>query len=212
MVRVPKRKSDGTGIFFALFKAPALFTRTRRHREQRCRASRPATTPASSTCCSGRAPPLAVRCRRAGAEEDGEREVSLRVVPAKAGTHTPRPRSGHDGRRLLLQQGAVVMGPCFRRDDALSSVGPRPDSYSFTFQTALDPEHGFAVSPPVRREVCRQRPPSEIRGRREDRVRAAPAVSCAKWADKNAHEHTGSAEAIRPSLRNGFTAYTRSPR
>jgi hypothetical protein len=27
--------------------------------------------------------------------------------------------------------------------------------------------------------------------------------SCAK----NAHEHTGSAEAIRPSLRNGFTAY-----
>jgi hypothetical protein len=23
----------------------------------------------------------------------------------------------------------------------------------------------------------------------------------------NAHEHTGSAEAIRPSLRNGFTAY-----
>jgi hypothetical protein len=26
-----------------------------------------------------------------------------------------------------------------------------------------------------------------------------------------AHEHTGSAEAVRPSLRNGFTAYTRSP-
>ena len=24
---------------------------------------------------------------------------------------------------------------------------------------------------------------------------------------ENAHEHTGSAEAIRPSLRNGFTAY-----
>jgi len=24
---------------------------------------------------------------------------------------------------------------------------------------------------------------------------------------RNAHEHTGSAEAIRPSLRNGFTAY-----
>ena len=26
-------------------------------------------------------------------------------------------------------------------------------------------------------------------------------------ASRNAHEHTGSAEAIRPSLRNGFTAY-----
>jgi hypothetical protein len=48
---------------------------------------------------------------------------------------------------------------------------------------------------------------SEIGGRREDRVRAAPAVSRAKCANKNAHEHTGSAEAVRPSLRNGFTAY-----
>jgi hypothetical protein len=38
-------------------------------------------------------------------------------------------------------------------------------------------------------------------------VHAAPAVSCAKSAQKNAHEHTGSAEAIRHSLRNGFTAY-----
>ena len=33
------------------------------------------------------------------------------------------------------------------------------------------------------------------RGRREDRVRAAPAVSCAKRTEENAHEHTGSAEA-----------------
>jgi hypothetical protein len=28
-----------------------------------------------------------------------------------------------------------------------------------------------------------------------------------KGSKKNAHEHTGSAEAVRPSLRNGFTAY-----
>ena len=28
-----------------------------------------------------------------------------------------------------------------------------------------------------------------------------------KGNKKNAHEHTGSAEAVRPSLRNGFTAY-----
>src|SRR5712671_757877 len=47
----------------------------------------------------------------------------------------------------------------------------------------------------------------ENRGRREDRVRAAPAVSCAKCANKNAHEHTGSAETLRPSLRSGLTAY-----
>ena len=52
--------------------------------------------------------------------------------------------------------------------------------------------------------------PSKYRGRREDRVRAAPAVSCA-MCTRNAHEHTGSAETLRPSLRNGFTAYTCSP-
>jgi hypothetical protein len=44
-------------------------------------------------------------------------------------------------------------------------------------------------------------------GSRECRMRAASAVSCAKWTKENAHEHTGSAEAIRHSLRNGFTAY-----
>jgi hypothetical protein len=38
-------------------------------------------------------------------------------------------------------------------------------------------------------------------------MRAAPAISCAKWTKENAHEHTGSAEALRHSLRNGFTAY-----
>src|SRR6266536_3892576 len=48
----------------------------------------------------------------------------------------------------------------------------------------------------------------EIRGRREDRVHAAPAVSRAIAHRKRAHEHTGSAETLRPSLRNGFTAYS----
>jgi hypothetical protein len=49
--------------------------------------------------------------------------------------------------------------------------------------------------------------PSPIRGRRESRMRAAPAVSCANCAKESAHEHTGPAEAIRLSLRSGFTAY-----
>ena len=35
----------------------------------------------------------------------------------------------------------------------------------------------------------------------------APAVSCAISARKNAHEHTGISRGIRPSLRNGLTAY-----
>jgi hypothetical protein len=49
--------------------------------------------------------------------------------------------------------------------------------------------------------------PSKGRGSRECRVRAAPAVSCARCTRKSAHEHTGSAEAVRHSLRNGLTAY-----
>jgi hypothetical protein len=49
--------------------------------------------------------------------------------------------------------------------------------------------------------------PSKFRGRREDRVLAAPAVSRAICANKTAHEHTGTGGASRPSLRNGFTAY-----
>src|ERR1700744_3577736 len=67
---------------------------------------------------------------------------------------------------------------------------------------------GFArvlqiTSPEKRRGRTR---PSK-RGRGEDRVRAAPAVSRAMRSREHAHEHTGSAEAVRPSLRNGFTAY-----
>src|ERR1700682_925662 len=54
-------------------------------------------------------------------------------------------------------------------------------------------------------EVMVESGASENRGRREDRVHAAPAVSCARCTKKDAHEHTGSAEAIRPSPRSGFT-------
>jgi hypothetical protein len=49
--------------------------------------------------------------------------------------------------------------------------------------------------------------PLRDRGRREDRVLAAPAVSRAICANKTAHEHTGQRKTLRPSLRNGFTAY-----
>jgi hypothetical protein len=45
------------------------------------------------------------------------------------------------------------------------------------------------------------------RGSRECRVLAAPAVSCAMNAKRCAHEHTGTAGALRHSLRNGLTAY-----
>src|ERR1700730_6247761 len=64
-----------------------------------------------------------------------------------------------------------------------------------------------AISP----EVCVSLSLLGNRGRREDRVRAAPAVSCASCTKENAHEHTGSAETLRPSPRNGSTAYSALP-
>ena len=47
----------------------------------------------------------------------------------------------------------------------------------------------------------------EDRGRREDRVRAAPAVPCADCTKKCCTRAYRAAENTRPSLRNGFTAY-----
>ena len=68
-------------------------------------------------------------------------------------------------------------------------------------------EYVFAISRRVAPEACMITSRPLVRGRREDRVHAAPAVSCAVAHRRRAHEHTGSAETLRPSLRNGFTAY-----
>src|ERR1700686_1845760 len=48
---------------------------------------------------------------------------------------------------------------------------------------------------------------------KNERAQGKPDARCTrglvcKPAQKHAHEHTGSAENIRPSLRNGFTAYS----
>ena len=61
--------------------------------------------------------------------------------------------------------------------------------------------------------------PLQTRGRTRPSREGAGKTGCAlhprshvRCASKNAaHEHTGSAETLRPSLRNGFTTYTRSP-
>jgi hypothetical protein len=47
------------------------------------------------------------------------------------------------------------------------------------------------------------------RGRREDRVHAAPMVRVQQKSTRQNHRYEPN---NRPSLRNGFTAYTRSPR
>jgi hypothetical protein len=67
--------------------------------------------------------------------------------------------------------------------------------------------HDFAISPRNPREFYLE---SSALG--NQRAQGKPDARCTrglvcKHAQKNAHEHTGSAENIRPSLRNGFTAY-----
>jgi hypothetical protein len=83
----------------------------------------------------------------------------------------------------------------------------RPLSRATTASVTLAFKHAFTFSRLDARGLTERRP-SSMRGSRECRVRAAPAVSCAICTKKSAHEHTGSAEAVRHSLRNGFTAYT----
>ena len=78
--------------------------------------------------------------------------------------------------------------------------------FQFLYQTANICASAF--SPHRSARVLRRLTLAKRRGRREDRVRAAPAVSCATRTAENAHEHTGSAETLRPSPRNGFTAYS----
>ena len=58
----------------------------------------------------------------------------------------------------------------------------------------IDDRHTFAFSRRIAPEVCIFVWPPGFRGRREDRVLAAPAVSRAICANKRAHEHTGQLE------------------
>jgi len=83
-----------------------------------------------------------------------------------------------------------------RPREATASFGPTPGSSIFAHDSArVCPAH-FR---PLKSEGCRG----------EYRVRANPAVSCAKVAQKKAQRPTGSAENT-PGLpqRNGFTAYS----
>ncbi len=104
--------------------------------------------------------------------------------------------------------------PVAHMSEAICGTSKDPDIASL-IRARITARHTFAFSrqPPPEVLQFRSRPQKKRahatlkRGRGEDRVRAAPAVSCAKRMQKNAHEHTGSAEAVRPSPRNGFTAY-----
>ena len=72
--------------------------------------------------------------------------------------------------------------------------------------------HNSAFSRHPSPEVCKFVPPQKGRSAIPRGTQGRPGARCTrglvcKWKQQNAHEHTGSAETLRPSLRNGFTAY-----
>src|ERR1700759_3444384 len=88
-----------------------------------------------------------------------------------------------------------------RLDCFVASLLAMTAKHTFSFS-----RHGFVRGISFRLRLLQEE------GAGKDRVHAAPAVSCALMHNKKcAHEHTGSADTLRPSLRNGFTTYTCSP-
>jgi hypothetical protein len=68
--------------------------------------------------------------------------------------------------------------------------------------------HDFPIPRRDAPELCCYFGPHEKQGAGKAGCWLAPAVSCARNAQRYAHEHTGVAEASRPSLRSGFTTYS----
>ena len=86
------------------------------------------------------------------------------------------------------------------------NADPRGDGLFRCARTHAYETHTSAFPRRISPGLCKSFRPKR-RGRRECRVLAAPAVSCAIDAQRCAHEHTGTVGAFRHSLHNGFTAY-----
>src|SRR5216117_3193792 len=67
-------------------------------------------------------------------------------------------------------------------------------------------KHAFAFSPRTAPEVLFEPCPSKQREQGMPGACCTRGLVCKRWS-KGAHEHTGTAGALRHSLRNGFTAY-----
>ena len=98
------------------------------------------------------------------------------VVPRSAG-HSPRRRS------------STIAVPSLSSLAAGYGSGRRQAAHADDYQ-----KHMFAFSRRIAPEVCQKLPALVIRGRREDRVRAAPAVSCAVCTKKVHTSIQGSGE------------------
>jgi hypothetical protein len=96
------------------------------------------------------------------------------------------------------------MGPGVRRDDrdVFSHLISRQHGDVTPHSRGMTCPSFDAVSPSLRRG--RRATPRGEQGR--PGARCTRGLAC-KGSKKGAHEHTGSAEAVRPSLRDGVTAY-----
>ena len=144
-------------------------------------------------------------CRR---HPDGARDRRQETDPDPRGRRSgagvsgePRPKPARAKRRRSSTRSSSTQSSSANGADDEPRNG-LSDTYCSNSRT-----HAFRSRGAMRPRFAGTFVPLEIRGRREDRVRAAPAVSCARCR-RSAHEHTGSAENIRHSLRNGFTAYS----
>jgi hypothetical protein len=68
--------------------------------------------------------------------------------------------------------------------------------------------HGFVFSRHTAPEFCKFVRPKKKRAQGRPGARCTRGLACQDAQSKNAHEHTGSAETLRPSLRDGVTAYS----
>ena len=88
---------------------------------------------------------------------------------------------------------------------------PSPHALALMGIASLHPSYGrydFAFSRHVAPEVCNYvRSPAKVEGAGKTGCTLYPRSRVQDAHSKSAHEHTGSAEAFRPSLRSGFTAY-----
>jgi hypothetical protein len=84
--------------------------------------------------------------------------------------------------------------------ETVDSVFDEPSRHTSTLSRHTAPEFCKFIDPQERAQAI----PKGTQGR--PGARCTRGLACKKRKE-HAHEHTGSAEAVRPSLRNGFTAY-----
>jgi hypothetical protein len=99
---------------------------------------------------------------------------------------------------LREEKAGLLRGACHRARIRATRWLAMTSRYSFAFSRRLSPEVCYQISSP-----------SNQRAQGKPGARCTRGLVC-KIVQKTAHEHTGSAETLRPSLRNGFNGLYRA--